>query len=403
MPALDELTAAYEEAAGDAAFQAELARLLSDYAGRPTPLFHAERLSARCGARIFSSARTSATPAPTRSTTSSARPCSPGGWASAASSPRPARASTASPRRPRPRCSDLECVVYMGAEDMRSAGAQRRAHAPARRARSSPWRAARARSRTRSTRRCATGSPTCATTFYVIGSVAGPASVPGDGARLPGRDRRRDHRAGARALRPPPRRDRRVRRRGLQRHGHLPRLPRPRLGAADRRRGGRRRPGRPATAPRSPRARRASCTARTATCSRTPGARWPRRTRSRPASTTPAWGPSTRGSRTRAGRRMRRRPTRKPSPPSARSRSSRASSRRSRAPTPWPTCCAARRASSRPPRRRRRRGRFTIPGETDGFEPDGTRFARGDLVIVNLSGRGDKDVYEAGAKLGVLS
>jgi tryptophan synthase beta chain len=48
-------------------------------------------------------------------------------------------------------------------------------------------------------------------------------------------------------------------------------------------------------------------------------------------------------------------------------------------------------------------GRFTIPGETDGFDPAGTRFARGDLVVVNLSGRGDKDVYEAGAKLGVLS
>ena len=48
-------------------------------------------------------------------------------------------------------------------------------------------------------------------------------------------------------------------------------------------------------------------------------------------------------------------------------------------------------------------GRFTIPGETEGFDPAGTRFARGDLVVVNLSGRGDKDVYEAGAKLGVLS
>ena len=48
-------------------------------------------------------------------------------------------------------------------------------------------------------------------------------------------------------------------------------------------------------------------------------------------------------------------------------------------------------------------GRFTIPGETEGFDPAGTRFARGDLVIVNLSGRGDKDVYEAGAQLGALS
>ena len=53
IPALDELTAAYEEAAGDAAFQSELARLLGEYAGRPTPLFHAERLSERCEATIL--------------------------------------------------------------------------------------------------------------------------------------------------------------------------------------------------------------------------------------------------------------------------------------------------------------------------------------------------------------
>ncbi len=53
IPALDELTAAYEEARADAAFQAELARLLADYAGRPTPLYHATRLSERCGATIL--------------------------------------------------------------------------------------------------------------------------------------------------------------------------------------------------------------------------------------------------------------------------------------------------------------------------------------------------------------
>jgi tryptophan synthase beta chain len=53
IPALDELAAAYEEAVGDAAFQAELARLLADYAGRPTPLYHAARLSACCGATIL--------------------------------------------------------------------------------------------------------------------------------------------------------------------------------------------------------------------------------------------------------------------------------------------------------------------------------------------------------------
>ena len=53
IPALDELTAAWEEARDDAAFQAELARLLADFAGRPTPLYHAARLSARVGATVL--------------------------------------------------------------------------------------------------------------------------------------------------------------------------------------------------------------------------------------------------------------------------------------------------------------------------------------------------------------
>ena len=53
IPALDELTAAYEEACVDVAFQADLAHLLADYAGRPTPLYHAARLSARCDATIL--------------------------------------------------------------------------------------------------------------------------------------------------------------------------------------------------------------------------------------------------------------------------------------------------------------------------------------------------------------
>jgi len=39
-------------------------------------------------------------------------------------------------------------------------------------------------------------------------------------------------------------------------------------------------------------------------------------------------------------------------------------------------------------------GRFTGDGESAPFDPAGTRFAAGDLVIVSLSGRGDKDVHE---------
>ena len=54
MPALDELTAAYEEAKADAAFWAEFDSLSRDYSGRPTPLYLAERLSEHCGgARIL--------------------------------------------------------------------------------------------------------------------------------------------------------------------------------------------------------------------------------------------------------------------------------------------------------------------------------------------------------------
>jgi tryptophan synthase beta chain len=54
MPLILELERAYEEAKDDSAFQAELGAWLADYAGRPTPLYLAERLSAQLGgARIY--------------------------------------------------------------------------------------------------------------------------------------------------------------------------------------------------------------------------------------------------------------------------------------------------------------------------------------------------------------
>jgi tryptophan synthase beta chain len=54
MPLILELERAYEAARGDPAFQAELAAWLADYAGRPTPLYLAERLSAQLGgARVY--------------------------------------------------------------------------------------------------------------------------------------------------------------------------------------------------------------------------------------------------------------------------------------------------------------------------------------------------------------
>jgi tryptophan synthase beta chain len=54
MPLILELEQAYEKAKDDPAFQAELDAWLADYAGRPSPLYLAERLSAHLGgARIY--------------------------------------------------------------------------------------------------------------------------------------------------------------------------------------------------------------------------------------------------------------------------------------------------------------------------------------------------------------
>ncbi|MEP6937246.1 MAG: tryptophan synthase subunit beta [Chthoniobacterales bacterium] len=52
--ALDDLGAEYERAKADPAFQQELGNLLRDFAGRPTPLYLAERLTAKLGgAKIY--------------------------------------------------------------------------------------------------------------------------------------------------------------------------------------------------------------------------------------------------------------------------------------------------------------------------------------------------------------
>jgi tryptophan synthase beta chain len=54
MPCLDELEAAFMEAQNDKAFHEELSGLLKDYAGRPTPLYFARRLTDECGgAKIY--------------------------------------------------------------------------------------------------------------------------------------------------------------------------------------------------------------------------------------------------------------------------------------------------------------------------------------------------------------
>jgi tryptophan synthase beta chain len=53
MAALEELESAYEKAKRDKKFQAEFARLLKDYCGRPTPLSYAARLTKQLGGAMI--------------------------------------------------------------------------------------------------------------------------------------------------------------------------------------------------------------------------------------------------------------------------------------------------------------------------------------------------------------
>ena len=54
MAAIKELEEAYEQAKQDATFKKELEYYLSEYAGRPTPLYYAENLTKRLGgAKIY--------------------------------------------------------------------------------------------------------------------------------------------------------------------------------------------------------------------------------------------------------------------------------------------------------------------------------------------------------------
>jgi tryptophan synthase beta chain len=53
MPAIGELEAAWRTARRDATFWAEVDRLLAEYVGRPSLLYHAQRLSADAGAQVY--------------------------------------------------------------------------------------------------------------------------------------------------------------------------------------------------------------------------------------------------------------------------------------------------------------------------------------------------------------
>ena len=284
VPACQELEAAFREAWADPAFRAELDRAAARLRRSPVDPHRVPqpRRAARASA-CCSSARTSTTPVRTRSTTCSARRCSPSAWARSASSPRPAPASTAWPRATAAALLGMECKVYMGAVDverqalnvfrMKLLGAEVEAvHSGSRTLKDAVNEAMR------------DWVATVETTHYCLGSVMGPHPYPwmvrefhrviGDEARAQCQRaaRRRcptsSWRASAAARTPS----------GIF-CGFVDDRRRARRRRARRRRGGR------------PRRARAWCTACAATSCRTSTARCWRPSRSRPGSTIPGVGP----------------------------------------------------------------------------------------------------------------
>ena len=287
--ALDELTAAWQEAMADATFLAEFDRILREYAGLPVPALRrhaavrAGRLPGSC-----SSARTSTTPARTRSATCSARPCS------------PADGQDAGDRRDRRRPARRGDRDRGGVLRARLHRLHGRRSTPKRQA----LNVARMQLLGADVVPVDTGSGTLKDaineafrdwvasvdhTAYLFGTAAGPHPFPSmvrDFARGIGDEAR------AQCLeryRPAARRRRRVRRRRVQRDRAVPR----RSSTTRTSRSTASRPAATASTPAgTPRpstpARSACCTAPAPTCSRTRTARRSSRTRSRPGSTTRA-------------------------------------------------------------------------------------------------------------------
>src|SRR5438105_13106003 len=101
MVPLFELERAYEAAKSDASFQSRFHDLLKNFAGRPTPLQFASRLTEKLGGpRIYLKREVFCTPGRTKSTTPLGKACPEEKWASRASSRKPARDSQGS--RPPP-------------------------------------------------------------------------------------------------------------------------------------------------------------------------------------------------------------------------------------------------------------------------------------------------------------
>jgi tryptophan synthase beta chain len=177
IPALDELTAAWTEAREDDAFIARLQQLRRDFIGRPTPLYLAERLSERVGSRVYLKREDLAHTGSHKinnaigQTLLAARMGKPRVIAETGAGQHGVATATA--------CAllGLECVVYMGTEDIRR-------QAPnVERMRLLGAEVAPVEAGARTLKEAVSAAirdwvANVATTHYVIGSAVGPAPYP---------------------------------------------------------------------------------------------------------------------------------------------------------------------------------------------------------------------------------
>jgi len=178
MAALVELEHEYDSAKDDAAFQAELADLLKNYAGRPHRSISANGSPNNSAApKSTLSAKTCSTPARTRSTTLSARDCWPSAWGKAhhrRNRCRPARRCHGN----RLRSARAGVRGLHGRRRYGAPGAERAAHEAA--GRGSSWRFRRARRHWKDAISEAMRDwvTNIRTTYYLLGSALGAHPYP---------------------------------------------------------------------------------------------------------------------------------------------------------------------------------------------------------------------------------
>jgi tryptophan synthase beta chain len=177
VPAIEELAAAWGDARTDAGFRAELDALLRDYVGRPTPLFLAERLSETAGRRVYLKREDLAHTGAHKINNAigqallTRRMGKPRVIAETGAGQHGVATATA--------CAlfDLECVVYMGTEDMR----RQRPNVERMRllgAEVSPVEVGARTLKEAVSAAIRDWVTNVATTHYIIGSVVGPAPYP---------------------------------------------------------------------------------------------------------------------------------------------------------------------------------------------------------------------------------